>query len=250
MKNLIIADIRRILMKKTFWMFLLIDIIVLLGNIIYLKVDGNWNAFSFTSLILTHLENFAVILVSINVFLIVYADEFRSMSMTVAIGRGISRDKIIISKVIDTVMMTFVCYLVIALVVFVSAFAANAGLSPTNINYILTGLFTSAYIAMGVVVISAVVLFISNNVALSIFFELILTMVLPLVIILLKDVPLIATLHIDRYYLFGVANWAFSDWMLGLVGNAIMVFFLGFVCYVGLATLATIFVFRRKELEF
>ena len=98
MKNLIIADIRRILMKKTFWMFLLIDIIVLLGNIIYLKVDGNWNAFSFTSLILTHLENFAVVLVSINVFLIVYADEFRSMSMTVAIGRGISRDKIIISK--------------------------------------------------------------------------------------------------------------------------------------------------------
>ena len=147
-------------------------------------------------------------------------------------------------------MMTFVCYLVIALVVFVSAFAANAGLSPTNINYILTGLFTSAYIAMGVVIISAVVLFISNNVALSIFFELILTLILPLVITLLKDVPLIATLHIDRYYLFGVANWAFSDWMLGLVGNAIMVFFLGFVCYVGLATLATIFVFRRKELEF
>ena len=104
MKNLILADVIRILKKRRYWSWLIM--IALLMAIMGLWAGvSNWNGFAYVAWENRFFGAVGNLLVSVGIFMDVYGDEFRSKSMQAAIGRGISRKGIIIAKIIDCIII-------------------------------------------------------------------------------------------------------------------------------------------------
>ena len=103
MRRLIRADLRRILSKPGFYVCPAILFALFLYGLVREPVEYD-SYYSSLDVQLTYLYPFLVLL---PVFTCVYADELRSGTMIPAIGRGLSRAKVILAKFIDTVILSF-----------------------------------------------------------------------------------------------------------------------------------------------
>ncbi len=106
MRRLIRADIRRILLKIGFYVLPAIYLLISISDT--QKGDYGFedmyqaNQFTYKYMI----SYFAII----PVFMSVYADELRSGAWVVAIGRGMSRRKIVMAKFLDGTILTILLY--------------------------------------------------------------------------------------------------------------------------------------------
>lgn len=84
--------------------------------------------------------------------------------------------------------------------------------------------------------------------ALSIFIELLLISVVPMIFVFINQVPFIHNSRITTYYITGFSDGFYSDMMLYSGGAGRLL--LGAVIYLGMAYILTALVFCKKELEF
>ena len=104
MRRLIRADIRRILKKRS-----VIILFFLMLLYLCLIVIGSYPAFDQDALVpvkelMSHTRMPELVLGLVILFG-VYADDFRSMTYTCVIGRGLTRSKLVLAKLLDTVIL-------------------------------------------------------------------------------------------------------------------------------------------------
>lgn len=87
MKNLISADVIRILRKPSYRILLLMSFILVAYVAIKTRF-GVWDGYQYTTKQYTMLGIAGELLLGIMIYLSVYADEFTSNSMQILIGRG------------------------------------------------------------------------------------------------------------------------------------------------------------------
>ena len=102
MRSLIRADLRRILSKPGFYICPAIFFALFLYGLFSEPVEYD-SYYSSLDIQLSYLYPFIVLL---PVFTCVYGDEMRSGTMISAIGRGLSRTKVILAKFIDTLILS------------------------------------------------------------------------------------------------------------------------------------------------
>ena len=107
MRRLIHGDIRRILLKLGFYI-----LPVIYFGLSLTDISDKVTEFEpfYESLLIVYKYVFPFV-IGIPVFIGVYADELKAGAMQIAIGRGVSRKKIVLSKFIDCVLLTFVLFL-------------------------------------------------------------------------------------------------------------------------------------------
>ncbi|MBQ1489349.1 MAG: hypothetical protein IIZ41_11420, partial [Lachnospiraceae bacterium] len=124
MRNMIRADLRRVFRKQIFWIIPLIALLFGLSTMVSMltveilsKIIPQMGLFAqqknaALASINTVMDSLKLAL-SIVIFLALFVDDFKSMSMTQMIGYGMSRKKIVLSKFIDSVILSSIFYVVL-----------------------------------------------------------------------------------------------------------------------------------------
>ena len=90
-------------------------------------------------------------------------------------------------------------------------------------------------------------MFATENKALSVFIELLLLVIIPMIFFFINDLPFVYNNRLTSYYITGFADGFYSDMML--FGGGLGRLLLGAVIYLGIAYVLTTLIFTKKELE-
>ena len=239
MRNLLRADLRRILKRVSIyvWLFLIFVIFFLSALSKDYTADIIGMEQGVTSLL-------GPILVSIPVFLGVYGRELQAGSMQCVIGRGMSRTKLILTKYLECVLMCLFFFFFIWLAFFLRNNVGDAGLTA-NQNKMLTIFVLFAFIkTCGYFAFTTFFFFIAWSVAPGIVALLVSSFLMPMLFTMLDG---FLKTDFSEFYFNGMIDNAYASIAAGDIGYTLL---LAIVLYIGGALLLTALVFRKKEIEF
>jgi ABC-type transport system involved in multi-copper enzyme maturation permease subunit len=239
MRNLLRADLRRILKRVSIyvWLFLIFVIFFLSA----LSKDYTADIIGMEQCVTSLL---GPILVSIPVFLGVYGREIQAGSMQCVIGRGMSRTKLILTKYLECVLICLFFFFFIWLAFFLRNNVGDAGLTA-NQNKMLTIFVLFAFIkTCGYFAFTTFFFFIAWSVAPGIVALLVSAFLMPMLFTMLDG---FLKTDFSEFYFNGMIDNAYASIAAGDIGYTLI---LAIVLYIGGALLLTAMVFRKKEIEF
>ena len=248
MKNLIFADVKRILRKPSYWIVLGICLLISLFWTIQSKGSGGMSGFSFASSQGTAI-NTMNLFIGIAIYVSVYADEFTSNSMQCLIGRGISRRRLLIAKFINCVIVTFISYGIYTLFITITGLIMGAKMNGAESSFLYSTILTNAFIVLGYATISMIILFWSKNVAYATLVDAFLLFAGDTLLRGLNVIPVINHWHIDRHFFSQALECAKVD--LLLTGGTAIITLLWHVAKIcAISIFLAYLLFRKKELDF
>ena len=249
MRKLIKADIQRILRKKSIWiLFVFMIIFVTLMSIGDLGV-GPDESFSFTTGAAESVSYIGAIL-GLMMVLFVYTDDFKSTNYINTIGRGFSRPKYVLTKFLVSMIISASIYIIAELLVIILALASGVHLTNAEVLFIvLKGIGDLIYMASSIA-ITSIFFFLTENGTIGVIVYLTVVLIIPVVLELIVNIPIVSNLHLNRYYLAGASSIMISDFIIGATLEGFLYLFIILAVYVGAALGISILVFRKKELEF
>lgn len=239
MRNLLRADLRRILKRVSIyiWLFLIFVVFFLSALSKDYTADIIGMEQGVTSLL-------GPIMVSIPVFLGVYGREIQAGSMQCVIGRGMSRTKLILTKYLECVLMCLFFFFFIWLAFFLRNNVGDAGLTA-NQNKMLTIFVLFAFIkTCGYFAFTTFFFFIAWSVAPGIVALLVSAFLMPMLFTMLDG---FLKTDFSEFYFNGMIDNAYASIAAGDIGYTLIP---AIVLYIGGALLLTALVFRKKEIEF
>lgn len=248
MKDLIFADVKRILRKPSYWIVLGICLLISLFWTIQSKGSDGLSGFSFASSQGTAI-NTMNLFIGIAIYVSVYADEFTSNSMQCLIGRGISRKRLLIAKFVNCVIVTFISYGIYTLFITITGLLMGAKMNVAESSFLYSTILTNAFIVLGYATISMIILFWSKNVAYATLVDAFLLFAGDTLLGGLNAIPVIKLLHIDRHVFSHALECAKVDLLL-TGGTAIftMLWHVAKICAISI--IVAYLLFRKKELDF
>ena len=161
MRKLVRADIRRFFAKPGFYILTVLFILEMV-----LMVEGETAAEQIEQL--RYQIRFGIIVFCFLIFHTLYGDEFRTGFMVTAIGRGYSRAKIVISKLIASAIIL----LTVTLIAYAAALCLNSfaglGISVRQNLFLLLYMVFSLLKGIGYIAIAALFLYASWSMAVGI----------------------------------------------------------------------------------
>ena len=247
MNGLISADIRRILRKPTYWILLAAVALLCAAVALHARSSDHWGAIAFLSGQETILS-FTFLFVQVSILLAVFADEFSSNAMQCLIGRGISRFRLLLARVLECIMVTLTCMLLLFLVEALLALALGAGLTAEGWRLLGTIFFTSALQIIGEAAITMMILYATGRVPVAVIVNIALPFIFEGLEKLLNRIPGLKFLHPENKLFPKALELSGVDLMLGRPAVLSMLLRTFGLCAVCL--LLTWLLFRKKELEF
>ena len=176
------------------------------------------------------------------VYITVYGDEIRTGSMQTVIGRGMSRRKVIISKLIDCIILFTMMFIVFLLLFFVKNAIADLTLTPKQNLMAFVYVLLTCIRATGYFAVTGLFLFSSWNIAIG------LTACVMLVFVNVSLALVQTNMHIPvhDYWIDGLVNAAYNDLLIGDFPWKLIVMI---AVYIIGAVVITIKIFDRKELD-
>ncbi len=236
MRQLIKGDIARILRKKEIYIFAFILYVILFAVKSKTEVEDQINSFE------TMVAVIGMLMCLIPVYLTVYGDEIRTGSMQTVIGRGMSRRKVIISKLIDCVILFTMMFIVFLLLFFVKNAIAGLTLTPKQNLMAFVYVLMACIKATGYFALTGLFLFSSWNVAIG------LTACVMLVFANIAFALVQNDMHIPihDYWIDGLVSASYNDLTIGDFPWKII---LMVAIYIVGVVIVTVKIFDRKELD-
>lgn len=249
MYNYILADIKRICHKKSFLMTIgAYTSLFLLMMFIYFNPTFTENAYAIKT---TSFLGYFPLVIGLIVFLSVYYDDFKSKSMQVAIGYGMRRYKVVLSKIIESIVLFVLSIVIIGIIMVISPVLLGLKLNRSQITEILFTLIIEMLRAIGYISISSIPVFYTQNAVNGTILYVLLsskTIMLFLSIILGQDFIVNIFGNLTKLvYTIGLYGIRSTFMQTGIINMSIV---LMIIIYVILPTIISICGFRKKELEF
>ena len=248
MKDLIFADVKRILRKPSYWIVLGICLLISLFWTIQSKGSDGLSGFSFASSQGTAI-NTMNLFIGIAIYVSVYADEFTSNSMQCLIGRGISRRRLLIAKFVNCVIVTFISYGIYTLFITITGLLMGAKMNVAESSFLYSTILTNAFTVLGYATISMIILFWSKNVAYATLVDAFLLFTGDTLLSGLNMLPAIKFWHIDRHVFSQALECAKVDLLL-TGGTAIFTLLWHVAKICAISIILAYLLFRKKELDF
>jgi ABC-type transport system involved in multi-copper enzyme maturation permease subunit len=248
LKNLILADVKRILRKPAYWIVLAICLLISFFWTLGAKRNGTVSGLTFATNQGTAI-NTMNLFIGIAIYVSVYADEFSSNSMQCLIGRGISRKRLLIAKFINCVIITFISYGIYALFITLTGLIMGADMNMSESSFLYSTILTNAFLILGYATISMIILFWSKNVAFATLVDAFLLFAGDTLLSVLNMIPVIKFWHIDRHIFSHALACAKVDLLL-TGGTAIftLLWHVAKICVISI--ILAYLLFRKKELDF
>lgn len=247
MRNLITADVIRILKKPSYRAALAATFII---SIIWALQAwfGAFNGYSFVKGQSSSMGMVRLIL-GIATYISVYADEFTSNSMQCLIGHGISRFKLLVAKFIDCVIITGISFIAFGTFSTLLGIVLGSGMNSLELSFLWSGMLISALKIISYSTISMIILYWTKNVAFATALNVILNFSADHIGGIFRMLPGIKFLHLENKFFPGAFDLAQSRLLLGNVGELFnILWILVNVCVPAL--LISYLLFRKKELDF
>ncbi len=153
MRKLINADLKRVLRKPTFY------ILIVLAWVSVAAVRNADSAIDQVEGIKSTLGTVGLLSAGIPAFLAVYTDEFRSGVMINVIGRGMSRKKIILAKLIDVGILFLIFYGTMFLIGLFKNVTAGLSVTPKQNFFLAIYCLFCAIKGIGILALASFVAF-------------------------------------------------------------------------------------------
>ena len=243
MRNLLRADLKRIFRVGLIYIGLLLALIY----ISYTVLEGvvNDGSIGLVRGVQKSLSGAPIALfIVFPTFYAVFAHELSSKSMQAVLGHGITRDKLIVAKLLDAAIVLLCVYLVIIAVTLVVINGESAIILSSQQQTNLVIFIILRWLRhFGYIVFSAMIMYISGSTVLGIVACVAFTVVFRLVF---NMIEFFSSLSLYDYTFDGLLDWAYT----GIEMEAFPWQLLPVACYL-LAPLAiTTDFFRRKEFDF
>ena len=243
MRNLLRADLRRIFRVGLIYVGLLLALIY----ISYTVLEGvvNDGSIGLINGVQKSLSGAPIALfIVFPTFYAVFAHELSSKSMQTVLGHGITRDKLIIAKLLDAAILLLCLYLVIIVAALIVIKTESAiVLSPQQQVNLIIYIILRWLRHFGYIVFSAMIMYISGSTVLGIIACIAFTVVFKLVF---NIVEFFSSLSLYDYTFDGMLDWAYTGIEVGAAPWQL----LPAVCYLFAALAITTYFFRRKEFDF
>lgn len=243
MRNLLRADLKRISRVGLIYVGLLLALIY----ISYTVLEGvvNDGSIGLINGVQKSLSGAPIALfIVFPVFYAVFAHELSSKSMQTVLGHGITRDKLIIAKLLDAAILLLCLYLVIIVAALIVINTGSAiVLSPRQQVNLIIYIILRWLRHFGYIVFSAMIMYISGSTVLGIIACIAFTVVFKLVF---NIVEFFSSLSLYDYTFDGLLDWAYTGIEVGAAPWQL----LPAVCYLFAALAITTYFFRRKEFDF
>jgi hypothetical protein len=246
MLNYLAADIKRIFRRIPRLIVILLLALILLGVMGVTRLMGGEPA-SYANNIGTYIGvlSFAVGLTEL---LAVFGDDFRAKSMQAAIGIGISRPQVVVSKLLEMMLMSAIDLVFFGVVAVALVGAFSAGLDAGQLITIVLELLVEWIRIISFTNLTMILMFFMQSTGLGTLLYLALQIgFLNLAIGAMALVPGFSNLHIDSFTLTTFLD-AFKEALLA--GKCDFSALLGILVYFAAGLTASILVFRKRELEF
>jgi ABC-type transport system involved in multi-copper enzyme maturation permease subunit len=177
-------------------------------------------------------------------FYAVFAHELSSKSMQTVLGHGITRNKLIIAKLLDAAILLLCLYLIIiaAALIVINTESAIV-LSPQQQASLIIYIILRWLRHFGYIVFSAMIMYISGSTVLGIIACIAFAAIFKLVF---NIVEFFSSLSLYDYTFDGLLDWAYTKVEVGAAPWEL----LPAICYLLAALLITTYFFRRKEFDF
>lgn len=275
MRRLVFTDLFRAQKKKSYviMMGLVVALIVIVAIIAFVwpgkaaEESGKAERFQTLNNIVT---TFIPFLVGIPVFQTVFTDDFKSRTMQTAIGRGISRSRLVLSRFLEACMLIVEAMAIFSVVTLIAALAVGTSVSGTFL--LLAHLWVDASLIVAHLSVCMFFVYASQNTSLGlVFFILFSANVFGLLLKLVDSIPFLNDNGIEiskmvptgvhtnmSNYLFGTKAVLDTTDLSKLLEPAIEANFgkalVYGIVFVGVYIILPVFlsqaVFRKKELEF
>ena len=275
MRRLVFTDLFRAQKKKSYviMMGLVVALIIIVAIIAFVwpskaaEESGKAERFQTLNNIVT---TFIPFLVGIPVFQAVFTDDFKSRTMQTAIGRGISRSRLVLSRFLEACMLIVEAMAIFSVVTLIAALAVGTSVSGTFL--LLAHLWVDASLIVAHLSVCMFFVYASQNATLGlVFFILFSANVFGLLLKLVDSIPFLNDNGIEiskmvptgvhtnmSNYLFGTKAVLDTTDISKLLEPAIEANFgkalVYGIVFVGVYIILPVFlsqaVFRKKELEF
>ena len=243
MRNLLRADLKRIFRIGLIYVGLLLALIY----ISYTVLEGvvNDGSIGLINGVQKSLSGAPIALfIVFPTFYAVFAHELSSKSMQTVLGHGITRDKLIIAKLLDAAILLLCLYLVIIVAALIVIKTESAiVLSPQQQVNLIIYIILRWLRHFGYIVFSAMIMYISGSTVLGIIACIAFTAIFKLVF---NIVEFFSSLSLYDYTFDGLLDWAYTGIEVGAAPWQL----LPAVCYLFAALAITTYFFRRKEFDF
>ena len=176
---------------------------------------------------------------------------YASMAMTTLIGRGYSRTNIILAKFIDVVLLVIAVNIFYAVIALILMLVFRVPLTGFETKILAFRYLMNIYDMIGNITFAAFFIFLMENSAVGVFIFLATSVLIPALIQFASNtMEFVQKFHLNRLDYNAIGNMAFSDFMLGMPGYAVLKVLIGVVVYVVTFLVLTAVFFNKKELSF
>lgn len=246
MKQYIVADLKRIVGRVPYWicMFLLIGYMM---TLFLFQSLINWNAVTYL-VTASAFAGMLPIFFGLLVFIAVFSADFKTKTMQVAIGTGLSRAEVVLSKAVEVFVITIAGIFLIGVVVLSAGVVTGVGMNATHAMEIINSLWMKGVAIISYNYIAMILIFFTQKPGVGTMCYIALaTPVVEILISVINDIKLIKELDIRRFYLASLIDTAHTRLILGTFDIAS---FIGIAAYIMAGVAVTILLFRKRELEF
>lgn len=251
MKQYFLADYRRAMTCRPH----LVEIVLMAVAVILMAVwgrftvDGNWNAVSYLSAISFPLSFMAMFLGLFDI-LAVFSEDFKAKTMQVAIGRGVSRTQVVLTKLLDVAMVLLTDLVLFFVLTVGLSWGLGAPLTGSRLTQHVIDFLVQWLDGIGYTAVVLSLLFHLQSMLMPILLYLILSGRAVYAILRLFTFwgpEWLQKLHLDNYTLDAFLDTLRTHLVLGQLNPGALV---GIAVYLVLGTVAAVLVFRKQELEF
>ena len=243
MRNLIRADLYRILRTKMIYVGALFSVIWFVVGVTARLNNIGRNATGYTRGIWEALDSFLIpIAVTVPIFSAVFSQELSAKSMQCVLGRGLTRGKLITAKLLDAAILVTGIFVLMTVAAIAMA-SPEYAISSRQMTNSIINIWLVALRYFGYICFAAMLMFIANSSALGVIACVGFALVFRL---LCMAVTNIGGIEFYDYTYDGLLDWTHRSIEAGGMGLQIIPAFLYLFAALGI----TIYFFRRKEFEF
>ena len=248
MIHYILADLKRIIRRIPFLICMLITVATLVIAFVYSYATQDWNAVTFQMTIRVYSNLLLTHLLGLFVYIAVFSDDCKAKTMQVAIGTGLSRRAVVLSKFADVCIVTFGALIFLVLVCIVAQPVLGVSMVASQYGDVALGFIQAGVHIIGYICITMIPTFLMQSAGFGTLFYLALsTGLVGWLLDLLFKMKYVQGLHLDQTHFNILVDKVFTRLESGVFDAAS---FIGVVIYIVCAVLITVLLFRKRELEF
>lgn len=247
MLNYIRADLYRIRLSVPRALVLILTLISVTAGLIWRESNVVWNSVSFVEAAST-VQLIVSIVLGFFEITFIYTQDFKAKTMQTAIGSGLSRPQVVLAKFLECDLLILADLILVLIASLVFSVATGISLLPEQLGTLALCVFGGwLSTAICIHVTSIFLFYLQNAGALCILYLIIYLDPPAMILSLTRNVPLLASLHLESITYTNVVNTFTSQLALRHCNIPML---LATIFYLIASYFITCVLFKKRELEF